>query len=91
MARVIAARLRSHPELVQVVEANLERWMRGCDARVRPVMEEWKHLLDGPLENVLNVLESDTEEAARLRQSSPFAGEAFITRKERNEILLTTR
>lgn len=76
LARRIAARVRSHPELIVVAHRNLERWcelhkdspgLLRCD-------REWQAILKRPLEEVLEVLCAETEEGQRLRQNDPFVG-----------------
>jgi excisionase family DNA binding protein len=37
-------------------------------------LREWRHLLDGPTERILEVLTSPTPWAREMRQNSPFAG-----------------
>jgi hypothetical protein len=41
---------------------------------VRPVVEEWRAILDGPISGVFAVLEGVDERSMRLRQSSHFCG-----------------
>ena len=79
----VAARLEADPSLLEVARRNLRRWR---EANADPVLEEWSALLDGSsLTSVLVLLRSPSEEAARLRQSSPFAG--VLTPTERQAIL----
>jgi hypothetical protein len=76
MGRRVAARLREQPALLQIARANLARWMRqnaNATALVR-CYREWQGILDRPLGNICQILETDTEEGQRLRQNSPFAG-----------------
>ena len=79
----VAARLEAQPDLLDVARANLERWLE--DRRV-PALLEWRDLLDRtPLPEVLALLRSPSDAAARLRQSSPFAG--VLAPAERQAIL----
>ena len=79
----MAARLEAQPDLLNVARANLQRWL---DARRAPALLEWRDLLDrAPLPEVLALLRSPSDEAARLRQSSPFAG--ILSPNERQMIL----
>jgi hypothetical protein len=49
-------------------------------------VREWRRILDStPLPEVVALLRSSSDEAARLRQSSPFAG--LLTTEERRAIL----
>jgi hypothetical protein len=78
----VAAKLEHDPALVHVARANLERWLRTVP---RPALLEWQHLLDiTPLPQLLALLRSNDDHAARLRQSSPFAG--ILTPEERQSI-----
>jgi hypothetical protein len=85
--RVIANRLRRNPGLVEAAKEILRRRLHTCAPGVRPLFQEWQRILDGEFEDILAVLAADGERAKQLRQASPFAGEKFITREERNSIL----
>jgi len=79
----VAARVEAQPQLLEVARANLKRWLA---ARPAAPLREWQQLLDTlPLAALLRLLRSPDEEAARLRQSSPFAG--LLTPAERQAIL----
>jgi hypothetical protein len=86
MAQAIAERLRSNPGLVAMARANLERWSKSCSVRGQSTLQEWRAVLDGPLEGVIALLTGENERASRLRQSNPFAG--ALPQSVRNEILL---
>ncbi len=79
----VAAKLEAEPQLLKVARANLKRWLAaGSSAPLR----EWQRLLDTlPLPQLLQLLRSHDGQAARLRQSSPFAG--VLTPAERQAIL----
>lgn len=76
MARRVASRLRASPGLLDVARSNLARWSeRNADApALLRCYAEWQELLARPLEDVLEILCSDTDNGQRLRQNSPFAG-----------------
>jgi predicted NACHT family NTPase len=79
----VAARLEVQPELLEVARSNVKRWLA---ARPAAALREWERLLDSlPLPELLRLLRSPDEEAARLRQSSPFAG--VLSATERQAIL----
>ena len=78
-------KLLADPALVGRGLANIERWLGSCSSTVRPVLLEWRELLEGPPEQWVDILLSTDERATRLRQSSPFAG--VLTVAERNAIL----
>jgi hypothetical protein len=87
MDRLIAQRLRENPAVLDKARSVLAKWMTSCDASVRPVFEEWRAILDGPISGVFAVLEGEVERLIRLRQSSPFCG--VLTPAERTAILMS--
>jgi hypothetical protein len=79
----VAAKLDQQPDLLNVARANLARWLAHSPS---PALQEWQALLDrATLQDLTALLRSPTESAARLRQSSPFAG--ILTPVERHAIL----
>jgi type II secretory pathway component PulL len=79
----VAAKLEAQPALIRVARANLERWLRGTETAA---LLEWRRLLDVlSMPDLLALLCSPGEDAARLRQSSPFAG--VLSPRERQAIL----
>jgi hypothetical protein len=79
----VAAKLEAQPELLDVARQNLQRWL---SARPAAALLEWQAVLDRtPLSEVIDLLRSATADAARLRQSSPFAG--VLSPSERQSIL----
>ncbi len=70
----IAKKLRNSPELWNIPKNNIRRWKEERKT-VIPAIREWEHILNEySREQILAVLESDSEEAVRLRSSSPFTG-----------------
>jgi hypothetical protein len=84
----IAARLRADPEGVRNRARDvLARWSRrgGFSAGEQLALDEWAVLLDAlDVERLARLLEDDSQEAARLRQSSPFTG--ILTPAERRRV-----
>jgi len=79
----VATKLEAQPQLLDVARANLQRWLRTNPSAA---LREWWQVLDGTtLPALLALLRSTGDEAARLRQSSPFAG--LLTVEERQAIL----
>ena len=79
----MATKLEAQPQLLDVARANLQRWLRTNPSAA---LREWWQVLDGAtLPALLALLRSTDDEAARLRQSSPFAG--LLTSEERQAIL----
>ena len=76
LGRRTAVRLRQQPELLQLAQENLVRWTRlnaNAPALLR-CYAEWREILHQPLEEICQLLSSESEAARRLRQNSPFAG-----------------
>ena len=84
MHRMVADRFYLEPAaVVQLGLNNLEQWrQRGVDCDDFTV---WTNLLEGPPDRIFEALTSVSEEAVRLRQSSPFAG--LIPEEARRHIL----
>lgn len=75
--RRIAARLRADPALLDVARGNLRRWQSrpGTGDALRRCYSEWEVILaTQEAGEIAALLEREDEEAARLRQNSPFAG-----------------
>ena len=86
MDLLIAQRLRENPAVLDKARSVLAKWMTSCGASVRPVFEEWRAILDGPISEAFAALEGEDERSIRLRQSSPFCG--ILTPTERTAILM---
>ena len=76
----IAEKLRAQPSLLAIARENLERWSASA-GRSAPYLDQWKRILDRPLEDILRLIEQEGEPITALRQCSPFAG--VLTPKER--------
>jgi hypothetical protein len=73
--RLIAAKVRREPELLDRVRLTLQRWRDpGKPSRAEPYLAEWEQLMAQGLEPVLAAAIEESERAAALRQCSPFAG-----------------
>ena len=76
LGRRTAMRLRQQPGWLRLAQDNLARWSKqnaNAPALLR-CYQEWRELLNHPLEEICGVLTSESDEAQRLRQNSPFAG-----------------
>ncbi len=72
--REIAKKLRTNPKLWTVPQNNIERWKKQRKTLISSIAE-WEFILSGyGREQILTLLESDSEESVRLRSSSPFTG-----------------
>ncbi len=83
MHTLIARRIMKDPGLLSKPQENLARWRAKWD-RVPGWAQEWQQILQLPYEEIAALISEPSEEAARLRQSSPFAG--VLTSKERSRI-----
>lgn len=87
--REIARKLRDNPALWQIPKENLLKWKERSGYQP-PALWEWEHLLNTQShEQILGILESDTEDAVRLRSSSPFTG--ILSHDERSTIFASFR
>ena len=72
--REIAKKLRSNPQLWIVPKKNIERWKKARKTPM-PAIIEWESILNRrSREDILAIIEGDSEESIRLRSSSPFTG-----------------
>ena len=71
--RAIADKLRTHPERLEIAWRNLVRWTDEGGSS-QPYWDAWRQILERPLEEVLSLLEEDSERMTALRQATPFAG-----------------
>ena len=76
LARRVAERLRLRPELVAFAQANLVRWSQqnASAPSLLRCYSEWQQILSRPVEEICTLLCSESDNAQRLRQNSPFAG-----------------
>jgi hypothetical protein len=73
MHRAIADKLRRRPELLVIARENLDRWQKQA-GRSGPYLDEWRQILDRPLDEILRLIGQPDERMTAMRQSSPFAG-----------------
>lgn len=83
----VAGRLVAAPHAtIEKAKENLEHLRRvHTRGASRLWIDGWAKLLDGPVEDVLDVLTSRTSRARELRQNSPFAG--VLSEEERDRAL----
>lgn len=85
MHAVIAEKIERDPKLLDIARRNLERWRVRWSATPPPAwFQEWSTLLRRPWPEIAALITEPSEDAARLRQSSPFAG--VLSRTERDRI-----
>ena len=71
--RAVAGKLRDHPERLEIARENLRRWT-ALGGPSQPLWDEWRQLLDRPLNELLLLLEENSDRMTVLRRASPFAG-----------------
>lgn len=80
---LIAGKLSANPALLTIARDNIRRWqtLGEIDSLA---LAEWDSILSGPLDQIASILTGASENAKRLRQSSPFAG--ILTESERRAV-----
>jgi hypothetical protein len=81
---VIAQKISRDPELLQVAQQNLARWREKYAGEMPRYLVEWQEILDRPWLEIAGLITSTSDEATRLRSSSPFAG--VLDSEERKRI-----
>lgn len=80
----IAQKITHDPSLLNKAKANLERWIARSEDPPPQYLREWERILERPWPEIAELITSMSEEATRLRSSSPFAG--VLTAAERDRI-----
>jgi hypothetical protein len=83
MHALIAGKIARDPSLLSKPRQNLETWSARWQHLPRWV-HEWRQILGLPCQEIAALISEPSERAARLRQSSPFAG--VLTPEERSRI-----
>jgi hypothetical protein len=81
--RLVAEKISHDPELLEWARDNLRRW-QSAGGSPSLALAEWEHILTRTVEEITALLVDPSENATRLRQSSPFAG--ILTEAERMAI-----
>lgn len=79
--RLIAAKLRRHPDLFRKVRDNIARFRVIVAPGSQGYIEAWAELVGAGMEVALAVATEDSEYGREMRQSSPFGG--VLTHQER--------
>lgn len=80
----IAQKISRDPELLNIAKQNLARWRQKSAGENPRYLEEWRDILDRPWMEIADFITSISDDAIRLRSSSPFAG--VLSAKERKRI-----
>ena len=70
--------------LLDIPQRNLRRWSETASGPMPAYISEWREILDQPWPDIAAFISSFSDDAVRLRQSSPFAG--VLTAKERKQV-----
>jgi hypothetical protein len=81
---LVARKLQADRTLVAEARSTLARWRSHAAEPVPSYFLEWGLVLEGSAEEIAAFLVSTSEDATRLRQSSPFTN--LLTPEERAEI-----
>lgn len=84
MHAVIAEKIQRDPGLLKVAHDNLERWRARWDDQPPAWHRQWSDIMKRPWREIAAIMTELSEEGARLRQSSPFAG--VLSQVERQRI-----
>lgn len=74
MHAAIARKISREPALLKIPHRNLDRWQARWDHAPPRWYYEWRDLLALPWPKIAARITEPSEEGARLRQSTPFAG-----------------
>ena len=85
----IAQKVARDPDLLNKARENLERWVAKTKGPKPRYLREWEYILDRPWPAIAELITSMSEEAIRLRSSSPFAG--VLTEDERDQVYAAFR
>ncbi|PIV34560.1 MAG: hypothetical protein COS34_04360 [Lysobacterales bacterium CG02_land_8_20_14_3_00_62_12] len=84
--RLLALRIRAGDSSpIAKARANLQRWKVQFGGELPAAYQNWQRQLEESPDSWLQLLDGDTEEAARWRSSSPFAG--AVSPKERWQVI----
>jgi hypothetical protein len=81
---LIARKIEADRRLLAAARRNLEKWIVRYGEGTPRALEEWREILDRPWPEIAALITDAGESAARLRQSSPFAG--VLTPAERRQV-----
>ena len=85
----VAQKISRDPALLRKASENLERWGAKTKGSKPRYLREWEQILARPWPAIADLITSMSEEATRLRSSSPFAG--VLTEKEREQVYAAFR
>lgn len=81
---LVASKIAADPSLLDRARANLASWRARYGDSPPRALDEWQAILERPWPEIAGLITDPGETAARLRQSSPFAG--VLTPAERRRV-----
>jgi len=85
----IAQKISRDTALLDKAKGNLERWIAKSEDPLPRYLSEWQEILERPWPEIAELITSMSENATRLRSSSPFAG--VLSPEERERIYAAFR
>lgn len=80
---LIARKIEADPGLLNVARRNLAAWIERYEDTPPGALTEWRTILERPWPQIAALITDPGESAARLRQSSPFAGVLSASERQR--------
>jgi len=85
----LVQKISRDPRLLEKAKANLARWSAKIEGPKPRYLQEWQKILEQPWLTIAEIMTSMSDDATRLRSSSPFAG--ILNEKEREQIYAAFR
>ncbi|MCY4277847.1 MAG: hypothetical protein OXE81_08455 [Gammaproteobacteria bacterium] len=82
----IAHRIEEDPRRLEIARQQLEYLCSRYDDEVPAPYLEWRRIMQWPWEKINAFLIALTDDATRLRSSSPFTASSILTAEEREQI-----
>lgn len=83
MHAVIAQKIERDSRLLDVPRNNLKRWSARWQDDAPAWYDEWRGIMNRPWPEIAAIITEPSEQGARLRQSSPFAGVLSAAERKR--------
>jgi hypothetical protein len=85
----VVLKISQDSRLLEKARTNLSRWSAKIDGPKPRYLKEWQEILEKPWPTIAEMMTSMSEDAIRLRSSSPFAG--ILSEEEREQIYAAFR
>ena len=83
MHAMIAHKIERNPQLLAIPRDNLKRWSARWESDAPAWYHEWCEIMQRSWPEIAAIITEPSEEGARLRQSSPFAGVLSAAERKR--------